>query len=152
MTPQARRHVGIRWLSLGLGVLLSLLSCQAYVGKEKTILTYFYLVNETGQEVKVRVLADGVELFVQRIYAEAPPSSASGFGEAPPPPSYPAVELKVPISSQAKQLEVQELLHLGTRARQATFDIADFSHVDAGFRVVIRKDGILLDQDYLPAR
>jgi len=116
---------------------------------DKTTLKFFYLVNKTGSEVKVRVLADGHELFIHQISAQVTPSPGK---EVPPPPLYPAVELKIPVSQDAKELEVQELLHLGTRARQATFDIMGFSQADAGFRIMIRKDGILLGQDYYPAR
>lgn len=116
---------------------------------DEITLKFFYLINETGSEVKVRVLADGQELFIQQISAQVTPSPGR---EAPPPSPCPAVELKIPVSQNAKELEVQELLHLGTRARQVRFDIVGFSQADAGFRIMIRKNGILLDQDYYPAR
>jgi len=115
-----------------------------------TITTFFYIINETGSNIRVRVLADGAELFLQEIGAQVP--SEPGKEVPPLPTPYPAVELKVPVNKNAQQLEVQELLHRGTRATQATFNIAGFSQAPGGFRITIRKDGILLNQDYRPIR
>lgn len=121
------------------------LICEPSLGQEnETILTFFYLVNQSGSEVKIRVLADGQELFVQQLRAHIAPPPVQ---QAPPSPPYPAVELKIPIRRDVKQLEV-ELLHLGTRV---AFNIEGFSQVDAGFQIIIWKDKIRLTQDYYPA-
>jgi hypothetical protein len=119
---------------------------QSSSTSDETQLMFFYLVNQTGKKVQVRVLEDGEELFTQDINAQI---STSG-NQAPPPPEYPAVELKIPVRRGASRLEVQELLHQGTHALQATFDIERFYEKDGGFRVTIREDGILLSQDYYP--
>jgi hypothetical protein len=163
------QRVVLGWLSVSL--LIGFVACQSYPALEKgaltsfpeneatatgnsyeagTIIMFFYIINETGSDIQVRVLADGVELFLQGIGSQVP--SLPGKEVPPLPTPYPAVELKVSMSKDAQQLEVQELLHLGTRATQATFNIAGFSQAPGGFRITIRKDGILLDQDYRPIR
>ena len=110
------------------------------------VLTFFFLVNQTGKPVKISVLADGQELFTREVPAQVPPSLR---WEAPPPPPYPTIELKVPLKKGTQQLEVQELLYVGMRK---TFAIAGFDRVNAGFRITMRSDGIFLTQDYYPAR
>lgn len=119
----------------------------------ETINMFFFLENRTDTEVKVRVLADDTELFVEELEAPSPPpSEEEGPIELPPPPPYPTLEIKALIDTAAEQLEVQELLHSGTRAREAVFDITDFAQQEGGFRITIREDGILLNQDYYPIR
>ena len=157
---------------LCLGLLTGLLACQAYLGPEdKTLyrgqnklldrneedettdfsedeafLKFFYIINETGSNAEVRVLADDMELFLQEIGSQVPLS----LGKEVPPlliPN-PAVELKVQLNKATQYLVVQDL----QSGAQATFDIAGFSQVDAGFQITIQKDRILLSQDYYPAR
>lgn len=111
-----------------------------------TVLTFFSLVNQTGKPAKIRVLADGQELFTRELSAQ---THSSLRWEAPPPPPYPTIELKVPLKRQTQRLEVQELLPSGMRK---TFAIAGFSRVPAGFRITVRSEGIFLTQDYYPAR
>ena len=94
--------------------------------------------------MEIKVLADGQVLFTQQISAQV---SHPPYREVPP-PSYPAVELKILIQRQTKELEVQESLHLKKRR---TFNIRGFDQVDAGFRIAIRNDDIFLTQDYYPA-
>jgi hypothetical protein len=119
-------------------------SSPAIMPPSETIIMFFYLVNKSGQGVKVRVVADGRELFDQEIHSKQ--DATAGTAEAPPPGRYPARELKVPLDRRVKRLTVEELLS-GMRAQ---FEIANFSKTDAGFRITIGGDKILLDQDYLP--
>ena len=121
------------------------LVCPPLLNTE-TALTFFSLANQTGTLVEMRVLADGQELFTQEVTAQVPPSLR---WEAPPPPRYPTIELKVPLKKRTQQLEVQELVPVGMRK---TFAIAGFDRVNAGFRITLRSDGIFLTQDYYPAR
>jgi len=144
-------------LVISCGVLLPLLAWNNQMGatgggdNDETINMFFFLENRTETEIKVRVLADDAELFIAELEAPSPPSEEAPI-EFPPLPPYPTQELKVPINIAAKQLEVQELLHLGTRARRAVFDITNFAQQEGGFRITIREDGILLNQDYVPIR
>jgi len=124
-------------------------SCQksnAGNQKQDTVMKFFYLVNQSGFEVEVRVLGDEKELFVQRMKAktdDSPGITHPSNGE------YTTVELKVPMNKQAKQLTVQESSHL---KKCKTFDITEAGKESAGFQVIIGKDEITLIQDYYPAR
>lgn len=111
-----------------------------------TVIVFFYLVNRSGQDAMVRVLADDRGLFVQEI--ESKQEAPVGAEEAPPPGPYPARELKVPLNRKAKRLEVEEL----NSGMKAQFEITNFIKVDAGFRITIGARQILLDQDYFPVR
>lgn len=157
---------------LCVGLLMGLLACQAYLGPEdktpyrgqnklldrneegettdfsedEAVLKFFCIVNETGRNAEVRVFADGMELFLQEIGSQVPLLPGK---ELPPLliPN-PAVELKVQLNKDTQYLVVQDL-QSGT---QATFDIAGFSQVDAGFQITLQKDRIRLIQDYYPTR
>jgi hypothetical protein len=110
------------------------------------IMTFFYLVNQTATDITVRVSSDGQELFVQRLAARLMPSAGR---EAPPALPYPSAELKIPVPQNAASLEIQELSRFRWRR---VFDIAGFTQAGAGFRVLIRDEGISLSQDYYPMR
>lgn len=107
------------------------------------VLTLFYLVNQTGREVTIRVLADGHELLVQQLGARVP--SSPEVKTLPLLPPYPAVERKIALPRNTKRLEIEEP-SVGHR----TFEIAGFPE-GPGFRVVIRNDGIVT-HDYYPIR
>src|SRR5262249_6350375 len=108
--------------------------------------TFFYIVNRSAREVRVRVIVDGAELFVQEV--DAVRKAPSRIQEAPPPGSSPARELKVPLSLAARRLVVEEL-NSGDRA---TYDLSQGVQSDAGFRIVIGPEGIFISRDYLPIR
>lgn len=108
---------------------------------------FFHLVNQTGAEVKVQVLADGKELFVNRMEADVEPSRGIVH---PAPVSYPTQELKVSMSREAKRLTVKETLHL--KKRQSFTISALPEKADAGFQIVLNRDGIAVTQDYHPVR
>src|SRR5206468_280839 len=113
--------------------------------KQETVMKFFRLVNQTGAEIKVQVLADGHELFVKRL--EATVEKSPGIVH-PDEPLYPTLELKIPLSNQARQLSIQESLFLKKRKR---FDISvSPDKTGAGFQIVIGKNGIVVTQDYYP--
>jgi hypothetical protein len=115
--------------------------------KQGTVMKFFRLVNQTGAEIKVRVLADGHELFVKRL--EAAVEKSPGIAH-PYEAQYPTLELKIPLSDQARQLSIQESLFLKKRKR---FDISvSPDKAGAGFQIVIGKSGIVVTQDYYPIR
>ncbi len=109
------------------------------------IITFVYIVNQTGAEVHVRAWADGRELFDRRLPATAAPQP----GVVPPPPPYPALELKVAMPRQAGTLEVEEDMILRLRR---SFGIRGFDRIGAGFRITLTHSGIDLSQDYRPIR
>jgi hypothetical protein len=111
-----------------------------------TVITFFYLVNETGKDIKVKVLADDKEVFITEIKSQ-PPSSA-GAQQAAPENGFPARELKVDLSKNTKHLEIQEL---NSNLSQHV-DITNFSQRDGGFRIIARAGKILFSQDYFPVR
>ncbi len=108
-------------------------------------LVLFAIVNQTGAIIRVRVLADGQELFVRRLEAEVSHTPM----EVPPVGQYPMIELKVPMSMQARELQVEEVAYLRIHK---VFDVTGFHRTGAGFRIVIRQDGIGVSQDYYPVR
>jgi hypothetical protein len=115
--------------------------------KQETAMKFFRLVNQTGAEIKVQVLADGHELFVKRLEAEVEKSSGIVH---PAEVQYPTLELKIPLSDQARHLSIQESLFLKKRKR---FDISvSPDKAAAGFQIVIGKNGIVVTQDYYPIR
>lgn len=109
-----------------------------------SVVTFFYVVNQTGREIRVRVTVDGQELFVKVLPATAAPAP----GAVPPTQPFPALELKVAVNRDARRLEVQAL-ELGIRR---SFDIQGFSRIGSGFRIVITINQIALTQDYYPVR
>lgn len=120
---------------------------KAKARTQETVMKFFRLVNQTGAEVKVQVLADGHELFVQRM--EAAVEKSPGIVH-PAEAQFPTLELKIPLDRQARQLSIRESLVLKKRKR---FDIsASPDKADAGFQIVIGKDGIVVTQDYHPIR
>jgi hypothetical protein len=115
--------------------------------KQETVMKFFRLVNQTGAEIKVQVLADGHELFVRRF--EATVEKSPGIVH-PYEAQYPTLELKIPLNNQARQLSIQESLFLKKRKR---FDISvSPEKAGAGFQIVIGKNGIVVTQDYYPIR
>ena len=108
---------------------------------------FFRLVNRTGAEIKIQVLADGHKLFVKRL--EAAVEKSPGIVH-PYEPQYPTLELKIPLNNQARQLSIQESLFLKKRKR---FDISvSPDKTGAGFQIVIGKNRIVVTQDYYPIR
>ena len=115
--------------------------------QKEVIMKFFELVNKTGAEIKIRVLADDRELFVRRIQAKVDKSEGIVH---PAQDQYPIVELKISMSSQTKQLLVEECLLL---KKSKTFDVSDSpDKQDAGFRIITSKNGIVVTQDYFPIR
>lgn len=110
---------------------------------EGTIIMFFFLVNRTGREIQIQVAADGRILFTRTLGVTASSSGSSEVGEFRP------VELKAALPRDARTLEVRELSGLGLRR---VFDITGFAQRQAGFRIVITWEGIMLTQDYLPIR
>lgn len=124
-------------------------SCQkkkAGTQRQDTVMKFFYLVNQSGVEVEVRVLADEKELFVRRMKAET--GDSPGIIH-PSNGKHSTMELKVAMDKQARQLTVQESSHL---KKCKTFDITKSGKEGAGFQVIIGKDEITLIQEYYPAR
>jgi hypothetical protein len=120
---------------------------QRIARKQETVMKFFRLVNQTGAEIKVQVLADGHELFVKRLGAavEQSPGIVHPY-EA----QYPTLELKIPLSDQARHLSIHESLVLKKRKR---FEISvSPDKAGAGFQIVIGKNGIVVTQDYYPIR
>ena len=100
--------------------------------------TFFYVVNQTGQDIQVKVSADGEELFIADIGTEV---------ELPG--GYPAKELKVSMNIDTKVIKVQEL----TSGREKEWQIETLtSQVDGGFSIIIKEGDILLEKGYLPIR
>ncbi len=114
--------------------------------KRKPIITFFYIVNKTGQEIKVKVLGDDRVMVVQEVGSER--ELSSGLKVAPPIGKYPGRELKVVMDRDTKTIEIQEL-NSGIRKR---FDLKGVARVNGGFRITIGEDEILLNQDYFPIR
>ena len=115
--------------------------------RQETVMKFFRLVNQTGAEIKVQVLADGSELFVKRL--EAAVEKSPGIVH-PDEAHYPTLELKIPLSNQARHLSIQESLFLKKRKG---FEIsASPDKAAAGFQIVIGKNGIVVTQDYYPIR
>jgi hypothetical protein len=112
--------------------------------QSETVITFFYLVNKSGQDIEVSVFADDQKLFVQKLGAQQ--DAPADIGEVPPPSPHPARELKIPLNRNAQQLQVEEL----NSGIQEKFEITDFIMNDAGFRITIEANQILLNQDYFP--
>lgn len=115
-------------------------------GKEMVI-KFFRLINKSGMEVKVQVLADGKELFVQRLDARLKPSEGIVH---PATEVYPSAELKASISREAAELMVKETQSL---KKERAFAISRAKEkADAGFQIILNRDGIEVTQDYQPVR
>jgi len=110
------------------------------------IITFFYIVNETGQDIKVKVLGDDRVIVVQEVGFER--DLSSGVQVAPPPGKYPGRELKVVMDRDTKVFEIQEL-NSGIRKK---FDLKGVGRVNGGFRITIRENQIFLNPDYFPIR
>ena len=110
------------------------------------IIKFFFIVNDSGRDVKVNVRADHRTLFVQEIGASEKRSAAAE--QAPPPSQRPARELKVAIGKSTKSLLVEEM----NAGLKKEFTVADVVKVDGGFRIVIQEKKILISQDYFPVR
>lgn len=120
---------------------------QPSARKPETVMKFFRLVNQTGADIKVQVLADGHELFVKRL--EAAVEKSPGIVH-PYEAQFPTLELKIPLSDQARHLSIQESLFLKKRKG---FEIsASPDKTGAGFQIVIGKNGIIVTQDYYPIR
>lgn len=105
---------------------------------DETEMTFFYVVNQTGQDIRVKVLADGEELFIVDIGTTI--ESPGG---------YPAKELKIPMRKDAKFIKVKESIS----GREQEWEIKTLtSKVDGGFTIIIKEDDILLERGYLPIR
>ncbi len=117
-------------------------------GTQKVMVTkFFHLVNKTGAEVEIQALADGEELFVKRLDADS--KSSPGIVH-PADDAYPTLDLKISMNQQARQLEVKEALHLKTKRLFTISTSAE--RADAGFQIILNRDGIVVTQDYYPAR
>jgi len=110
----------------------------------KKVVVFFLIVNETKKDIRLKVLVDERELFIQDVPSQIKMKTC----EAPPPDVYPAREEKVEVRKDARTLEVEEIYS----ERKGIFDITDFNKNVRGFRITIRKDGIYFYQDYLPSR
>ncbi len=112
----------------------------------ETMITFFYVLNTSGRDVRVRVSADGRELFVVALAASRRPGAEAE--EAPPRGAHPARELKVPLPRDARRLVLEET---GSAAR-TTFEIPRAPRSEAGFRITVGPRGISVDRDYMPIR
>jgi hypothetical protein len=117
------------------------------IEREETVVRFFHLVNQSGAEIKIRVLADGEELFVKRMKAKE--DDPAGIVH-PAPAQYPTLELKISMGREVKLLSVEESLYLKKRK---TFTVSDSpGKKDAGFQIVVGKEGIAVTDDYYPIR
>ena len=112
---------------------------------QQSAVVFFYLINETGEDVRLKVSVDDDELFVQPLAAHV---ASAVPKQAPPASLVPTAELKIELPSAAQQLKV-ELMPAGPRK---LFALAGFPRSNAGFRIIIGKNGISLAQDYYPIR
>lgn len=108
--------------------------------------TVFYVVNQTEQQARVKVLSDGTELFIVEIES-APPQSDAGR-TLPPSEGYPAKEIRVPLDSYPKNVDVEEMVS----GREQQFNMAGIGNPGLGYRITISFQGITLTQDYVPIR
>jgi hypothetical protein len=115
--------------------------------RQETVVRFFRLVNQSGAQIKIRVLADGRELFVRRMKAKVDDSSGIVH---PAPVEYPTLELKISMNKDVKLLSVEESQHLKKRK---TFAVSDSpGKQDAGFQIVVSKEKIVVTDDYYPVR
>jgi len=138
---------GLRRWMLGfalIGFMLTVAGCSPLIsdliGQGEVLI--FYIVNQTGQEIKVQVLADGKRLFTVKLEAKV-----EGSGQVPPPMGYPAKEVKARVNPLPRVLEIRELIS----GRVRVFDITGLDS-KRGFRIVVTAEGIELSRDYLPIR
>ena len=129
---------------LVLGV-TALVACTSARGSQTAVVTFFSVVNQSGRDVLVRVFADGRELFAQKVDATRSSGDRESVPGAPP---YPTRELKVSLSTTARQLVIEE----ANSGQRATYDRPPGPEPDAGFRIVVRQEGITVTRDYVPAR
>lgn len=135
---------GVRWDPATRTVTVS--RAAAMPGVQSELVTFFYVANQTGADVRVRVWADGRLLFERTLPSTAAPQP----GVVPPPPPYPAAELKVALPRNARTLEVEEDVALKLRR---SFTISGFDRAGMGFRITLtRARGIEVTQDYQPIR
>lgn len=107
----------------------------------------FKLVNKSGAEIEILVLADGQELFVRHMQAKTEESPGIVH---PAQEEYPTLELKVPIDKHARKLSVEETIYL---KKSQDFEISESPDREgAGFQIIISKDAIAVSQDYYAAR
>lgn len=115
--------------------------------RQGTVVRFFHLVNQSGAEIKIRVLADGRELFVRRM--EAKVDESPGIVH-PSPVEYPTLELKISMGREVKLLSVEESQYL---KKHKTFAVSDSpDKQDTGFQIVVSKEGIVVTDDYYPIR
>lgn len=108
---------------------------------------FFHLVNQSGAEIKIRVLADDRELFVRRMKAKVDDSAGIVH---PAPVESPTLELKISMEREVKLLSVEESRYLKKRKTFAVSDSPDKQ--GSGFQIVVSKEGIVVTDDYYPVR
>ena len=114
---------------------------------DETLMTFFYVVNQTGQDIRVRVLADHQELFIVEIGSEVELPDEGRI--SPPQGEYPAKELKISMPKDTKVIKAQELIS----GREQEREVKPLtSKVNGGFTIIIKEDEILLERGYLPIR
>lgn len=89
--------------------------------QNQDILVFFYVVNVSGVDVNVKVLADGREVFWHQLPAKVVRRTEAT--EVPPPGDHPAVEVKIRLNRNTRRLEVQEL----NSNRKAKFNVRNFT-------------------------
>lgn len=114
--------------------------------RKQCIIKFFYIVNETGENIKVKVLGDERVIVVQEVGFER--DLSSGVIAPPPTGKFPGRELKVAINRDTKIIEIQEL----NSGKTKKFDLKNVSKINGGFRITVREDEILLNLDYFPIR
>lgn len=148
--PAPGRSGSVRWmapvLALGMALAAGLTVPVRGIGQPAQVISVFYVVNQSGRDVRLRVLADDREVLALDLPAAAPaPGSARVM---PPPGPHPARELKVALPAATEWLEAQEVRSGLTRR----VDVRDFATRGLGFRIIIGASEILIAQDYYPIR
>lgn len=104
--------------------------------------TFFQVVNQKGQEVRVRVLADREELFT----VELGTSIETPGGIIPPVDKYPSKELKIQMPENTRVIRVQELIS----GMEKEWPVAGKG--DSGFLIILVDRDISLEFGYIPVR
>lgn len=112
----------------------------------RTVNKFFYVVNESGSDVRVRVRAGGRDLLVEPIPGQD--QQRPGVRSPPPADLNPARERKIKLTEETERLEVEEMIS----GRKATFEIGRAWMRGPGFRITIGVREIRLAQDYRPER
>ncbi len=109
---------------------------------ERVVNKFFYVVNASGADIRVRVRAGDRDLFIEAIPARNP--EGSNARTMPPGGDHPARERKVRLTEGIERLEVEEM----NAGRKATFEIGREWMRGPGFRITVGPRDIQLVQDY----